>query len=514
MKSNLKIAGFIFLLCFLFQNSYSQQNTNGWYWINGKPQCNTLNWVKIIDAKNYYAVGESGTFMKSSDAGDTWLINTQAGVSDPSFDSHGTMRLYSAWFFNANTGIVTGQSVLNDGGKIKRTTDGGNTFTTIGLGIPPSTTFMPPRITDIYFINSTTGYICGDSIVKAFKTTDGGLSWTLFPNLPSLPSTYNCIYAKDANNIFLGVATDGYPNQRRIVRTTNAGVTWKIDTLPGATIVDVKDIEFRDANTGYVVGNSIANNPSYFAYTVNGGASWTEAIFPNKQHGLYDLEIIGPNVYALGASYTYYHYTTNLGVTWDSVNYNDATNPDQPYQGLVYSFDINGNDAIVVGLNGKINVSNDAGSSWRNKNYSVGNNLYGFSTIYALPGTGRVWAGSNGGGFILYSTNNGTTWTQQQTSAANSFYDINMLNPSTGYAAGGSFFSGTGYCYKTTTSGANWSSLPITYPNAQVNAIDFVNVNTGWLTGISGVLSKTTNGGLTWTTQTTTPAYTLNFFSH
>ena len=84
--------------------------------------------------------------MKSSDGGDSWLINSQAGVTDPSFGSGATMRLYSAWFFDVNTGFVTGQSVSNDGGKIRRTTDGGQSFTTIGLGIPPGTTYMPPRV--------------------------------------------------------------------------------------------------------------------------------------------------------------------------------------------------------------------------------------------------------------------------------------------------------------------------------------------------------------------------------
>ncbi|MEZ4691984.1 MAG: hypothetical protein R3A12_18245 [Ignavibacteria bacterium] len=128
---------------------------NGWYWINGQPQSNTLNWVKIIDATHYYAVGENGTFMKSSDGGNTWIINSQAGIIDPSFNSGGTMRLYSGWFFDANTGYVTCQSVNGDGGYIRRTTNGGDSFTSISLGILSGTV----RVLDIYFINSNTGYM-------------------------------------------------------------------------------------------------------------------------------------------------------------------------------------------------------------------------------------------------------------------------------------------------------------------------------------------------------------------
>ncbi len=502
MKLNIKISTLIFLMCFLFQSSYSQQNTSGWYWINSQPQGQTLKWAKIIDATHYYAVGDAGTFMKSSDGGDTWLINSQAGITEGLFGSGGTNNLNSAWFFDANTGIVVGQSVSGDGGKIKRTTDGGETFSTIGLGIPSGLA----TVNSIYFINSTTGYLCGNNTVKAFKTTDAGLSWTLLPNLPTISLTYGCVYAKDANNIFLGTNTDGSANSRRIVRTTNAGATWKIDTLPGATIYSVTDIKFQNATTGFLSAST-----NYFAYTTNGGSNWTQAIFPNTQQALYQLQVVGSAVYTIG-SYNSYYYTSNLGVTWDSVVFNDPSNPYQPYPFLVYAFNINGNDAIVVGANGKVNVSNDGGSSWRNKNYSVGNNQYPFSSIYAQPGTQNVWTGSNGGGLILYSSNNGTNWVEQPTGAPNAIYDIQMLNSNTGYACGGNAFAGTGYCYKTVNGGTTWTSLSITQPGYQINALDFVDVNTGWIVGglpfnSGSVISKTTNGGVTWTDQVTNPMF-------
>ena len=412
MKLILKFSSLLFLSCLLFQNSYSQQNMNGWYWINGQPQSNDLSWVKILDATHYYAVGENGTFMKSSDGGDSWLINSQAGVTDPSFGSGATLRLYSAWFFDVNTGFVTGQSVTNDGGKIRKTTDGGQTFSSIGLGIPAGVTFMPPRVYDINFINSNTGYICGDTVVKCMMTTNGGSNWTLMPNLPAVKYNYNCIYAVDANNIYLGVESAGL--YRKIVWTSNGGATWIDQNLPGTSIYDIKDIEFQDANTGFVCGSGSSTNASYFAFTTNAGISWTQAVYPNINYGLKDLKIVGSTVYTLGDYQTYY-YTSDLGVTWNSVYFSDPTNINQPADFIVYAFDKNGNDEIVVGISGKINVSNDNGSTWRNKNYAVGNSEYCFSSILAYPGTQKVWAGSNGGGRIFYSDNRGTNWTMSQT---------------------------------------------------------------------------------------------------
>ena len=504
MTTTLKIFTIFALMFVLIQNSHSQQNQNGWFWTNSQPQANELKWVKIVDATHYYAIGGKGTFMRSSDAGDSWLINTQAGQPEPFFGSGGTTDLYSAWFFNANTGLVGGNSSDDFGpGKIKRTTDGGETFSSIGIGNAPGFS----RINDFYFLDENTGYLCGNENVSARKTTNGGLNWTSLPNLPIY--TYTCVYAYDVNNIILGTSFDS--GSRIIVRTTNGGASWTVITLPGTTQVEINDIEFQNANTGFIAGYS-----SYFAYTTNGGANWIQAIFPNNEMGLYGLKIIGSNVYTLG-SYNSYYYTSNLGVTWDSVNFNDPSNLNQPYTTEVYSFDINGSDAIVVGLQGKVNVSNDGGGTWRNKNYSVGNNTYTMLSVFALPGTGEVWSGSEFGGLILHSTNSGTNWTKQQTNASFAFNDFSMINSMTGYTVGGTpFFTPTGFCYKTTNGGANWNSLTIPSPNTPRFSVDFVNSTTGWMFGgtynVVGLISKTTNGGANWVSQTTTPVHNSVIF--
>ncbi|MEZ4691810.1 MAG: hypothetical protein R3A12_17280 [Ignavibacteria bacterium] len=51
------------------------------------------------------------------------------------------------------------------------------------------------------------------------KTTNGGLNWTADPNILQ-NYFYNAVYAFDENNIIVT------SNNRVIVKTTNAGVTW------------------------------------------------------------------------------------------------------------------------------------------------------------------------------------------------------------------------------------------------------------------------------------------------
>jgi photosystem II stability/assembly factor-like uncharacterized protein len=495
----LKLITLLVFTAFFFQNSYSQQNSNGWYWINNQPQGNKLSWVQIVDATHYYAIGDKGTFMKSSDGGDSWKINSQAGNPEPFFGSGGTLNLTTAWFFDANTGFVGGQN-SNDSGisYIKRTTDGGETFTRISLNNGSGYA----RINAFYFLNANTGYLCGNENVRLLKTTNGGFNWTLVPNLPVDPYNYMSIYVKDENNIMLG--TEFYTNNGVLLKTTNGASTWNVVNLPGTTGLNVNDIKFKDANTGYV-----ACDPTYFAYTTNAGNSWTQSVFPNNQQGLFDIKIVGSNVCVLG-SYESYYYTSNLGISWDSVKFHDPSNLNQPFTFLVYDFDITGNDQIVVGINGIVNVSNDGGASWRNKNYSVGDNEDTFPCIFALKGTNEVWAGSEFTSKVLHSTNSGANWTIQQTNVNTIINDLVMITPQVGYFAAGNPFNGQGgKVYRTINGGTNWVQLSIPNSNQPRWDIDFVDIYTGWVFGGQylggGVISKTTNAGVTWASQVTAP---------
>ncbi len=480
---------------FLLSNSYSQQNVNGWYWVNSQPQSNDLYWVQMIDANHLFAAGNNGTFMKSTDGGDSWIINSQAGVKDELFGVGSSYMLNTGWFFNASTGIVAGSSNFDDGGKIRRTTDGGLTFSSVNLGLPPGF----PIVNDIYFLNSTTGYLCGNNTVKALKTTDGGLSWNSLPNLSAYNFTFSKIYA-DANKIIIG----GYPSGKYLI-SLNGGSIWTLDSLTDSTNLSITDIVFQNSTTGFISGN-----PNYFAYTTDGGVNWNRTSFPDTSVGIYDLKIVGSNVYALGPFENYY-YTSNLGSGWNQVNFDDPTNVNQPASYYVNAFDIIGNDAVIVGASGKINISNDNGSSWRNKNYAVGNSEMTFPTVFAQPGTNNLWTGSNTG-IILTSTNNGSNWYKYQTSAGFNFYDIEMTNSATGYAAGGFFVAGVGYCYKTVNGGGSWSPLSLPVSTVPVNGLSFINQNTGWIFGGYAIgndpalLYKTTDGGTSWISQALTPA--------
>ncbi|GEM_PF-2987437 len=472
---------------------FAQQDVNGWYWMNGQPLGHTINWIKAFDAANIFAVTNRGLFMKSTDGGDSWILS-QAGANDFSSGADARRDLFTGWFFNANTGIVAGATQTGPTKTvIRKTTDGGVTFTNIDVNASAGSS-----VNNFYFINSTTGYLCGGTPnAKLYKTTDQGDTWTSIASAPA--NTYYSMHAFDENNILLGTSS------RRIVRTTDGGTSWIIDTLfSAATNVQFLGMKFKDANTGYVIGN-----PNYFAYTTNAGLNWTASTHSSIR-GQRAIEYDNGVVWTAG-DYEYVYFSSNNGVNWDSVKFYDNSNVNQPSPFIIYALGVNGNDLSVGGQNGQLTLSNDGGVTWRNKNYTVHPNAPTYSSIYAESPTGNIWIGSNiiGETNFLYSSNGGTNWTTQPNGMSFAVYGMDFSSANTGYAYGGRATSGVGQMSKSTDGGMTWFALGLPAPLStyQINTADFVNDVTGWAGGFAGpfspaLVSKTTDGGNTWNTQT------------
>lgn len=491
MKSKLFLV--VFLMCVIYSNSNSQQDVNGWYWLNGKPTGNTLKWVKIIAIDNIVAVGERGTFMKSVDGGDTWSVNSQVGSPDNSSTGNlATRVLNTGWFFDANTGIVAGQSLSSSNGRISKTTDGGNSWNYIQYNITGGV------VNSFYFVNSSTGYLAGSGNARFYKTTDQGQTWLSQPYNPPLPAvTIGAVFALDTGNIF----AVNFNSRTVYYHKQGMDSAWKVWSLPGTT-GQLRDITFINSNTGFVCGTG-----NYFAYTTNGGNNWTQtSVSPGVSFN--DLLYSGGKLYLTGDA-EYIFKSSNNGVTWDSLYFRDNSNINQPQMNTMNCLSINGSDMAVVGQIGTVNISNDGGESWRNKNYSVSNNngtLNYTSLLVQTTGSSvtNIWLGpAEVGGNIIFSSNAGANWTTKPNSSPGSVFGIHFVTSDTGYVCGS-----PGYVGKTTNGGNTWTTLSLPTPmNAsQLNNLSFINANTGWVTGIltvfdPAVVYKTTNGGITWTTQ-------------
>ena len=172
----------LFLLSFLYYEIYSQNlNTKNLLWRNIGP-ANMMGRIAAIDASNkdYRKVliaSASGGVFKSDNAGVTW---------ESIFDKYGAGSIGSVKFDQNDLNTIwvgTGESANRNssawGDGIYKSTDGGNTFTNMGLKSTHQIAEIEihPNNSDIVYA-AAVGHLWGYSGERGlFRTTDGGNSW-------------------------------------------------------------------------------------------------------------------------------------------------------------------------------------------------------------------------------------------------------------------------------------------------------------------------------------------------
>jgi photosystem II stability/assembly factor-like uncharacterized protein len=475
----------LIVLFYTFVAGLYAQSTPEWQWIHPRPQGQDLMWCKMIDANNWYAVGNYGAFLKTTNAGVNWTTKT-AGYQSSLYPGAGIMQNNrTAYFLNVNTGFIGVQAVQG----ITRTTNGGQTFDTVRILSSGTGT-----VWGFSFINNNTGYLCGSSNYKVMKTTDGGNSWALVNNIGSLGTlNFYAVYASDENNIKVGSSSGN------VYLTTNAGLNWTTSNV-GSTS-QISGMVFLNANTGYVCGQSFG----LFRYTTDGGISWSGTNAPTSNI-LTCIIYDGSAAYLSGTVSTETIFkTTDNGTSWQTIPINNGPTITPFY---AYSIDKLGNNMIAVGNYGEMIKSTNNGANWSTMSYR--RSLATMSgDIYAQSGRGRIIACGTNIGFnddILVSTDGGLNWATSDITAEGYSTSLSMVNPTTGYVSGRS-----GFIFKTTSGGISWTSLmgnPV-LGNYYLQSMEFVNASTGWIVGgypaTAAIVKifKTTNSGINWTEQPT-----------
>lgn len=202
-------------------------------------------------------------FTRTTDGGKNWVSGT--------INATGTDGLESSMItaVNDNTAWVALYDAAG-GGKIVKTSDGGNTWT-----VQSSATFSAPNgfPNVIYFWDENNGFCMGDpndGYFEIYTTTNGGDTWYRVPqaNIPAnLTGEFGTIgfYAVYGDIVWFAT-TKG-----RIFKSTDKGYTWvKYQTPLSAENFETS---FKDANNGIIqsVGTTVK---SY--RTTDGGENWTQ----------------------------------------------------------------------------------------------------------------------------------------------------------------------------------------------------------------------------------------------
>lgn len=278
--------------------------------------------------------------------------------------------------------------------------------------------------------------------------------------------------------VFPGGGVTGYAagSIGEMVKTTSAGSSWSVLTNPESD--RIYGIWFTDASTGFAIAND--GTDSYVLKTTDGGSSWNRTNTGESDNLLSVCFTSSVNGIISGANGLILR-TTNGGTTWSKITSGVTENL---YK--VSFFDAN--TGFICGSIGTILKSTDGGASWTLLTTGTTNSFYGIDFATATTGC------AVGYGYIYRTTNGGSSWTEVSGISTDDWFEaVAFADANTGYATGSNI--GDGIIAKTTDGGATWT---VQQPNSTAGtlyAVWPVNVNTVYVSGYSGVILKTTNGG-------------------
>ncbi|NPD47983.1 MULTISPECIES: YCF48-related protein [unclassified Lentimicrobium] len=346
-----------------------------------------LHDISFPNANIGYSVGTSGTILKSTDQGGSWeQIELPGNLSGRNY--------YATHFTNATTGIVLGGNESNDAIRtIIKTNDGGQTWSIISDN-------LGPMLRDVFFVNETIAYACGDN-GTVLKSTDSGDTWSdLSPTGNLQNRRLNSIYFSNEN---VGIIVGGNPTNdsiQTIIKTTDGGANWSIvkdqvDHMLNAISKYDDDVLLAVGNYGsFLQTEDMGDNWFDYSLQANDTVHLNDIGFKNK--------FLGLTAGNYGKYGCFNDFTGNLAtsqlnepalvLTSSSVKFSGSTNPNGSDTEVIFEYGennlfdqsvsvfyeaINGEDDIIIDLivyqlnentkySGRIKTSNIHGTSYSN----------------------------------------------------------------------------------------------------------------------------------------------------
>jgi len=306
-------------------------------------------------------------------------------------------------------------------------------------------------LNSMYFVNSNTGWICGDS-GKIIKTTDGGVNWIQQSSSTQYPLV--SVFFINGNTGWCAGGTSDFNffiNRMLVLKTIDGGDTWIQSFYTNSSYTRFGPIYFTDEMNGSVLlqGGTGSGTIGGMYSTSDGGFTWLPVL--SSGYANMDLQF------------------TDLNTGWYLGRYLDDT----------------GHDTASIGR------STDAGNTW-NTNYQRTNT--NFKSLYFLDNntgwiTGFENENSVSNSFVLKTSNSGVSWEKYDFALEVIFNHIFFTDPQNGWGC-------SGRIYRTMNGGLNWN-LQLDFSGNFFNTIFFTDSLTGWVAGENGLILKTVTGGIT-----------------
>ncbi|MEJ2196702.1 MAG: YCF48-related protein [Ignavibacteriaceae bacterium] len=170
------------------------------------------------------------------------------------------------------------------------------------------------------------------------------------------------------------------------------------------------------------------------------------------------------------------------------------------------------NNGWISGWTETMLHTTDGGATWTPQNILPNNAYYSVYFTDLLNGWATGYAGK-----IVHTTDGGETWVDQTAPITTEYYESYFINSDIGWLAGGdvggfpSYISHRVILY-TSNGGATWIEQYGEAYESPLKSIYFVDQNNGYAAGESGIIMKTTNGGINWSQQVISSFHFRNIF--
>ena len=252
--------------------------------------------VSPVNAKVVWAAGRHGTFLVTTDGGNTWRSGQVNGAE--------WLQFRGVRAVSANVAYLLSIGNAPGNFRIYKTEDGGSTWTM------QFRNELAGAFYDCFaFWTPTRGIAHSDSVNGVFPDlrTEDGTTWQSIANNmpPALPGEFSfsssdtCVATQGQENAW--IATGGAAIAR-ILATTDGGDTWNAYDTPivSSSSAGAFTVDFRDASNGIVGGGDLDPgdpNQARTAASTDGGQTWTLTSAPPVTGAIFGLSYarqIGP----------------------------------------------------------------------------------------------------------------------------------------------------------------------------------------------------------------------------
>jgi photosystem II stability/assembly factor-like uncharacterized protein len=238
------------------------------------PTHESLRGVRASSPTVIWASGTHGTYLRSTNAGDSWVAAQVPGAAELDFRDVVAFSADEAFLMSAGPGAQS---------RVYHTTDAGAHWT-LQLTNEDAQGFYDCMA----FWDRSHGILVGDPVQGRFElmtTDDGGAHWTRLPEAsrPAAEPTEGAFAASGSCIVVQGdsgawFATGG--PKARVFRSADRGHTWQAAETPiphGTESSGIFSVAFRDAEHGLIAGGDYqhadADGPN-LAASSDGGATW------------------------------------------------------------------------------------------------------------------------------------------------------------------------------------------------------------------------------------------------